>query len=210
MRRRQCFTEFLPTWSTSRLERGWYQTTNATKGLPYCPVNLTPMGSIHASTIGALVGGNRNLSQGWGTTPQLNWRLPTNATKGLNKCHQGYNATQATKPSRVPRTQEGQAPMSNSNQILRGELKPMQQMKMARTPQRCSNPSLSSSNKATKAIGGTREEESKRDKNSPKSRSPKIHSQRDVFVWSKCRSRSPPTTPQIYARINGGVCRNQA
>src|SRR3954469_21853929 len=83
------FTEFLPTWSTSRLERGWYQTTNATKGLPYSPVNLTPMGSIHASTIGALVGGNRNLSQGWGTTPQLNWRLPTNATKV-------YNATKAT------------------------------------------------------------------------------------------------------------------
>ena len=30
-RRRRCFTEFLPTWSTSRLERGWYQTTNTTK-----------------------------------------------------------------------------------------------------------------------------------------------------------------------------------
>src|SRR3954465_7563563 len=78
------------------------------------------------------------------------------------------NATKATKPSRVPRTQEGQAPMSNSNQILRGELKPMQQMQIARTPQRCLNPSLSSSNKATKAIGGTREEESKRDTKSLK------------------------------------------
>ena len=65
------------------------------KAWPYSPVNLTPMGSIHASTIGALVGGNRNLSQGWGTYPQLNWRLPTNATKG-------HNATKATKPSRVP------------------------------------------------------------------------------------------------------------
>jgi hypothetical protein len=30
---------------------------------------------------------------------------------------------------------------------------------MARTPQRCSSPSLSNSNKATKAIGGIREEE---------------------------------------------------
>src|SRR4051812_26402491 len=65
MRGRRYFTEFLPTWSTSRLERGWYQTTNATKGLPYSPMNITPMGSIHTSTIGALVGGNRNLSQGW-------------------------------------------------------------------------------------------------------------------------------------------------
>src|SRR3954471_13361443 len=46
-----------------------------------------------------------------GTTPQLNWRLPTNATKGLNKFHQGHNVTKATKPYRVPRTQEGQAPM---------------------------------------------------------------------------------------------------
>src|SRR4051812_49986706 len=112
------FTEFLPTWSTSRLERGWYQTTNATKGLPYSPVNLTPTGSIHASTIGALVGGNRNLSQGWGTSPQLNWRLPTNATKATrlghfsttyleapNKRHQGFNL-QHNKLSRVPRTQE--------------------------------------------------------------------------------------------------------
>src|SRR3954471_17030123 len=86
----------------------------------------------------------------------------------------------------------------------------MHQMQMARTPRRCSNPSLSSCNKATKAIGGTREEESKRDTKSPKSRSPKIHSQRDVLVWSKHRSRSPPTTPQIYARINGGVSINQA
>src|SRR4051812_39036623 len=94
------FTEFLPTWSTSRLERGWYQTTNATKVLPYSPVNLTPTGSIHTSTIGALVGGNRNLSQGWGTSPQLNWRLPTNATKGLNKCHQCHNATKDTMPPR--------------------------------------------------------------------------------------------------------------
>src|SRR3954470_17492193 len=83
------------------------------------------------------------------------------------------NATKATMPPRPQnrlglRTQEGQAPMSNSNQILRGELKPMQQMQMARTPQRCPNPSLSSYNKATKAIGRTREEESKRDTKSPK------------------------------------------
>ena len=143
------------------MERGWFQTTNATKGLPYSPVNLTPMGSIHASTIGALVGGNRNLSQGWGTSPQLNWRLPTNATKGLNKCHQGYNATKATKPSRVPRTQEGQAPMSNSNQILRGELKPMHQMQW-QGHKKCSNPSLPNSTKSTKASGRIREEEHKR------------------------------------------------
>src|SRR3954463_10236674 len=104
------------------------------------------MGSIHASTIGALVGGNRNLSQGWGTYPQLNWSLPTNSTK-------------ATKPSRVPRTQEGQAPKSHTNQILRGELKPMHQMQMARTPQRYSNPFLPNSTKATNAYGGIREEE---------------------------------------------------
>jgi hypothetical protein len=58
---------------------------------------------------------------------------------------------------------------------------------------------------------GEQERKNQRDtQNPPKSRSPKIHSQRDVLVWSKRRSRSPPTTPQIYARINGGVCRNQA
>src|SRR3954464_6719917 len=73
---------------------GGDQTTNATKGLPYSPVKLTPTGSIHASTIGALVGGNRNLSQGWGTSQQLNWRLPTNATKAST------NATKATMPPR--------------------------------------------------------------------------------------------------------------
>jgi len=32
-------------------------------------------------------------------------------------------------------------------------------MQMARTPQRCSNPSLPNSTKATKAYGGIREEE---------------------------------------------------
>src|SRR3954469_14500445 len=193
-RGRRYFTDFLPTWSTYRLERGWYLTTYTTKGLPYSLVNLTPTGSIHASTIGALVGGNRNLSQGWGTYPQLNWRLPTNATKG-------HNATKATKPSRVPRTQEGQAPMSNSNQILRGEPKPMQQMQMARTTQRCSNPSLSSSNKATKAIGEQERRNQRETQNAPKSRSPKMHSQRDESVRSKRGSRSPLSSTQIWARI---------
>src|SRR3954471_13361444 len=67
---------------------GWYQTTNATKVLPYSLVNLTPMGSIHASTIGALVGGNRNLSQGWaqlhnliGGSQQTPQKASTNSTK---------------------------------------------------------------------------------------------------------------------------------
>jgi hypothetical protein len=39
---------------------------------------------------------------------------------------------------------------------------------MARTPQRCSSPSLSNSNKATKAIGGIREEEQKKNTKFPK------------------------------------------
>jgi hypothetical protein len=34
---------------------------------------------------------------------------------------------------------------------------------MERTPQRCSNPSLSNSNKATKAIEGIREEEQRKE-----------------------------------------------
>ena len=43
---------------------------------------------------------------------------------------------------------------------------------MARTPQRCTDPSLSNSNKATKAIGGIGEEEQEgRTQNSPRSRS---------------------------------------
>jgi hypothetical protein len=33
---------------------------------------------------------------------------------------------------------------------------------MARTPERCSNPSLSNSNKAIKVVGGIREEEQNR------------------------------------------------
>ena len=81
------FTKFLPTWTMSRLERGWYQTTNITKGLPYSPVNLTPMGSIHTSTIGALVGGNpKPLTRlGYFSTTQL--EAPN------NKATKGYNAT---------------------------------------------------------------------------------------------------------------------
>ena len=190
------FIEFLPTWSTSRLERGWYQTTNATKGLPYSPVNLTPMGSIHASTIGALVGGNRNLSQGWGTTPQLNWRLPTNATKGLNKCHQGHNATKATKPSRVPRTQEGQAPMSNSNQILRGEHKPMHRMQMARTQEvlKSFSPKFHQSYKSLwgNKRGRTMEEIHKRLQDLDPNMFPSLRGEID---WWDCRSRSPLSNP---------------
>jgi hypothetical protein len=36
---------------------------------------------------------------------------------------------------------------------------------MARTPQRCPNPSLSNYNKTTKAIGGIREEEQNKKRN---------------------------------------------
>jgi hypothetical protein len=54
---------------------------------------------------------------------------------------------------------------------------------MARTPQRCSSPSLSNSNKATKAIGGIREEEQRNSQRTPRSRSREFHSQRDGFDW---------------------------
>ena len=71
---------------------------------------------------------------------------------------------------------------------LRGKLKPMHQMQMA-------NPPLSNSNKATKAYGGIREEEQRRELQvlqiSPRSRSKGIPSQRGDFDWWKCRSRSP-------------------
>ena len=83
----------------------------------------------------------------------------TTQLEAPNKCHKRPQCHQGYKPSRVPRTQEGQAPMSHTNQILRGEHKPMHQMQMARTPQRCSNPSLPNSTKATKDYGGIREEE---------------------------------------------------
>src|SRR3954469_20090421 len=203
MRGHRYFTEFLPTWSTSRLERGWYQTTNATKGLPYSPVNLTPTGSIHASTIGAHVGGNRNLSQGWGTSPQLNWRLPTNATKG-------HNATKATnrlgfqEPKRDKLQGATQTKSSEENSNRCTKCKWQEHHKDAQIPH------SQVPTKLPKLLGEQERSNQRETQNPPKSRSPKIHSQRDVLVWSKHRSGSPPTTPQIYARINGGMSINQA
>src|SRR3954469_1334416 len=64
-----------------RLERGWFQTTNATRGLPCSPMNLTPTGSIHLPLYRQPSRWKPTpLQQVRGTHPQLNWRLP-NASK---------------------------------------------------------------------------------------------------------------------------------
>ena len=69
--------------------------------------------------------------------------------------HEGNNTTKVNKPSRVPRTLEG----THTRPKPRREPKPMHLMQWLRTPLRCPSPSLPNSNKATKAIGGIREEE---------------------------------------------------
>src|SRR4051812_28625982 len=144
------FTEFLPTWSTSSLERGWYQTTNATKVLPYSPVNLIPMGSIHASTIGALVGGNWNLSQGWGTSPQLNWRLPTNSTKA-STCNTTNNlGLQEPKSKKLLNFHSPNPPERNQTDAPNENGKNTTKLFKYFSPK---------STKSTKAYGGIREEE---------------------------------------------------
>jgi hypothetical protein len=58
---------------------------------------------------------------------------------------------------------------------------------MARTTQRCSNHSLLNFNKATKSIGGIREDEQiggGTHEISPRSRSSEFPSQREGFDWS--------------------------
>jgi hypothetical protein len=67
-------------------------------------------------------------------------------------------ATKATTLSRVPRTQEETLTNSHdtkSSQITQNDAPNA----MLKTPVRCSIPSLLNFNKATKAIGGIREEE---------------------------------------------------
>src|SRR3954463_3417090 len=56
------------------------QTTNATRGLPCSPMNLTPTGSIHLPLYRQPSRWKpAPLQQVWGTHPQLNWRLPNSS-----------------------------------------------------------------------------------------------------------------------------------
>jgi len=77
---------------------------------------------------------------------------------------------------------------------------------MARTPQRCSNPSLSNSNKATKAIGGIREEEQRGEHKILQDQdlvgSP--HKERDL-IGEDVDLDLLSLFPQEYARIMGGI-----
>jgi hypothetical protein len=68
---------------------------------------------------------------------------------------------------------------------------------MARTPQRCPNPSLSNSNKATKAIGGIREEESKGEHQIPQDLDLGFPHKRGRFDRCKYGSRSTLSFSQI-------------
>ena len=141
-----------PFWGSTSCWRGVSFTTqcllNVTKASPYSPMNLTTKAQFtfhYLQSRGTHPQLNWRLSrspQSWGTHPQLNWRLP-----------------RTPQPSRVkdPRVT---SPQTFTSMNPRGESKPMQPMQMARD--KCSNPSLSNSNKATNAYGGIREEEQRR------------------------------------------------
>src|SRR4051812_22648276 len=58
--------------------------------------------------------------------------------------------------------------------------------------------------KLLKLLGEQERRNQRETQNPPKSRSPKMHSQRDESVRSKRGSRSPLSSTQIWARIIGG------
>src|SRR5215216_4245906 len=113
-----------------------------------------------------------------------------------HKRQQGHKRLQDHKRSTIqPHNRLGfQEPKRNklkdlNSPNLRGELKPMHQMQEA-------SPSLSNSTKATKAIGGIREEEHKRrTQNSPRSRSQGFLHKEGIWLGGTCRSRSPLSNP---------------
>ena len=76
--------------------------------------------------------------------------------------------------------------------------------KCKRQEHKCSNPSLSNSNKATNAYGGIREEEQRGDApRTPRSRSTRFPSLRGEMDWWKCRSRSPLSNPSKISKNHG-------
>ena len=76
--------------------------------------------------------------------------------------------------------------------------------KCKRQEHKCSNPSLSNSNKATNAYGGIREEEQRGDApRTPRSRSTRFPSLRGEMDWWKCRSRSPLSNPSKICKNHG-------
>jgi hypothetical protein len=91
-----------------------------------------------------LIGGPQEIAieatQSLGRSPQLNWRSPRNLLS-----HLGFQEPKSNKLNEL------------SPPNLRGELKPMQWQE-----HKCSNPSISNSNKATNAYRGIREEEQRR------------------------------------------------
>ena len=90
----------------------------------------------------------------------------------------------------------------------RGEHKPMHKA-MARA-QVLKSFTLKSHQKQLMLMGRREEEQRGDAPRTPRSRSTRFPSLRGEMDWWKCRSRSPLTFPQRYARIMGGIERGQA
>ena len=103
--------------------------------------------------------------------------------------------------SKDPRVTSSQSSTSTNP---RGEHKPMHKA-MARA-QVLKSFTLKSHQKQLMLMGG--EERKNKEENhtrTPRSRSTRFPSLRGEMAWWKCRSRSPLTFPQRYARIMGGI-----
>src|SRR3954469_22329027 len=121
----------------------------------------------------------------------LNWRPQEHTIK-------------TTQPSRVPRTQEGQASMNSPTKSFKEKSNRCTECKRQEHHKDAPIPHSQVPTKLLKLLGEQERRNQIGTQNPPKSRSRKIHSQRDVLVWSKHGSRSPLSSTQIWARIIGG------
>ena len=128
----------------------------------------------HLLHYGTLEGGHRTRTR-LGLTPQLNWRLPTTKPQKANNATKGYKTTKGQQDHKRSTIQP-----HNRLGFQGTQEKQAHKLELAESPRRTqtyapnarASPSLPNSNKATKAIGGIREEEHKRrTQNSPRSRS---------------------------------------
>ena len=134
----------------------------------------------HLLHYGTLEGGHRTRTR-LGLTPQLNWRLPTTKPQKATMPQKANNATKGYKTTKGQQDHKRSTIQPHNRLGFQGtQEKQAHKLELAESPRRTqtyapnarASPSLPNSNKATKAIGGIREEEHKRrTQNSPRSRS---------------------------------------
>ena len=195
-RRRRCIPEFLLVKRVRLVGEVWTNTMVQQAQRFHLLLRWTaPQRFGSPSTIRILRGGIRSLS----TTIRGTTHNGIGGSRTASSDH-----TRVQPPQRRLGSKDQRVTSSQTFNFHESSWRAHRCTKCKRQEHKCSNPSLSNSNKATNSYGGIREEEQRGDApRTPRSRSTRFPSLRGEMDWWKCRSRSPLSNPSKICKNHG-------